>query len=434
MRLVVIGGVAAGLSAAAQARRQDRSLEILVIEKGSTISYAACGLPYFIQGQVRQFDELVVHTPEYFARERNITVRTNAEVATIAHGRRQVALTGGERIAYDKLVVATGARPRRSGIAGLDQPHVFTLHTDRDALRLKAYLETRRPRRAVVIGGGYIGLECAEALRAQGLAVTLYNASTDLLGRDDAHLTKWIAGQLERSGVELRLGTAVTEIGPDRVLDTPCDLVLAAPGLQPNVELAAEAGIELGRTGAIRTDERLETNLGGVFAAGDCVETRHLVTGAPAWIPLGTTANKTGRIAGANAAGARERFTGIVGTSIVRVFGVAVAITGLSEAQARAAGMDAVSARVETRDRARYFDSRPTTVELVADRRTGRLLGGSVIGEFEVVGRINVIATGLTRGMQAGELAALDLAYSPPYNSVWDPIQIAAGKLVPGKL
>jgi CoA-dependent NAD(P)H sulfur oxidoreductase len=430
MRLVVIGGVAAGLSAASRARRLDRSLDILVLEKGGVISYGACGLPYFIEGQVASFDELVVYTPEYFRRERAIEVRTGATVASIAHARRQVTLAGGERIAYDKLVIATGARPRCSGIEGASLPHVFTMQNAEDAQRLRSFLDQRQPRRAVVIGGGYIGLEAAGALRAQGLAVTLYCASPDLAGRDDDQLTGALTRHLERCRVEVRTGTAVNIIEPGRVLDTPCDMVLLAAGLEPNTELAAEAGIEIGRSGAIRTDDRLETNLGGIFAAGDCAQTRHIVTGSPAWIPRGTTANKMGRIAGANAVGGRERFAGVVGTSMVRVCGLAVAFTGLSAAQARNEGFQPVTARVEAKDRAKYFRARPTSVELVADARSRRLLGATVIGEWEVAGRINVVATALTRGMTVEDLENLDLAYAPPYAPVWDPLLLAAQQLL----
>ncbi len=426
-RLVVIGGVAAGLSAASRARRLDPSLDILVLEKGSTISYGACGLPYYVEGRVESARQLIVYTPEYFRRERNIEVRTTAEVAAISHPRREVVLAGGERIKYDRLVVGTGARPDRGAIAGADAPHVFTLYTLDDTERLRAFLRERRPKRAAVIGAGYIGLEAADALRVNGLAVTLFASESDLLGRQDPELTKLLAKHLERFHVELRLNT------PVRSLDgLGFDVVVLSSGLRPNVELAQEAGIEIGRTGAIRTSERMETNLTGVFAAGDCIETTHLVTGRPVWIPLGTTANKTGRVAGASAAGARERFPGIVGTSIVRVCGLAVAMTGLSVSQARKEGFDPVAARIQSLDRAKYFQwwVKPTTVELVADRRTGRLLGGTVTGFGDgVAGRINVTATALAAKMTVQDFEQLDLCYAPPFAPVWDPLLVAAQQL-----
>ncbi len=424
MALVVVGGVAAGLSAAARARRIDPHLEITVLEKGPDISYGACGLPYLIEGRVRRPEELVVYTAEYFRKERNITVRTGTRVAAVAHARREVLLAGGERLRYDRLVLATGARCTTLGIAGAAQPHVFTLHTLEDARRLRAFLLDRRPRRAAVVGAGYLGVEAADALRRQGLRVTVYERAQNVLLREDAALTAAVRKQLDTHGVELCCGVNV-----DSVDALDADLVVLAAGFQPNVELAAEAGIEIGRTGAIRTDDRMETSIRGIFAAGDCTETQHLVTGRPAWIPLGTTANKTGRIAGANAAGARERFAGVAGTSIVGIFGMAFAVTGLSEAQARAEGLSPVAVRIEGRSRPRYYSGVPTTVELVAERSTGRLLGGAVIGEDGAAGRINVIAAALASRMRLDEFEQLDLAYSPPFAPVWDPLLIAAQQL-----
>jgi len=429
MRLVVIGGVAAGLSAASRARRIDAGLEILVLERGETISYGACGLPYYLEGRVRDAAELIVYTPEYFRKERNITVRTRAAVTEIAHARREVTLDGGERIHYDRLVIATGARPY-CGIEGAELPHVFRLQTLADGIALKSYLAERLPQRAVVIGAGYIGLEAADALRRNGLAVTIIDSGACLLRRDDAELTAILVKHLKRYGVEARLGTRVRSIQPDRVEDSPCDLVVLATGLQPNAELAFEAGVQRGITGAIAVDERMQTNLGGVYAAGDCAETMHLVTGRPAYVPLGTTANKMGRVAGANAAGARERFDGVVGTCIVSVFGMGLGMTGLSVAQARREGFAPISVRIEARDRVRYFGGRPTSVELVADQKTGRLLGGVVMGERGVEGRINVIATALHARMKADDFERLDLAYAPPFSTTWDPLLIAAQQLV----
>ncbi len=428
MGLVVIGGVAAGMSAAARARRQDASLEITVLEKGDAVSYGACGLPYLLEGRVRRPQDLIVYTPEYFRRERNITVRTGARVTAIAHPRREVQLENGERLGYSRLVIATGARPA-ARISGADLPHVFTLQTLADGERLLCFLREKRPRRAVVIGAGYIGLEAVEALRHNGLAVTLLERDPYMLRRNDAALTEAVRRRLERFRVDVRLGREVAAIEPDRVDDVPCDMVLLAAGIRPNSELAAEAGIERGRTGAIRVDERMETNLPGVYAAGDCAEVNHLVTGRPAYIPLGTTANKQGRVAGANAAGARERFPGVVGTAILSVCGLGIGMTGLSEEQARAEGFSPVAAKIEARSRPRYFHGRPTTVELVADRNTGRLLGGTVMSEEGAAGRINVIATALASRMRAAEFEHLDLCYAPPFAPVWDPVLIAAQQL-----
>ena len=432
MRLVVIGGNAAGLSAAARARRLDRWLEIVVLEKGPVISYAACGLPYYIEGRVRRLEELQVASLEEFRTKRRIDVRIGAEVAAIRHASREVALAGGERIGYDKLVIATGARPVRSGVSGAEAPHVFTLQTFADAERLRTFLDENRPRRAAIIGAGYIGLEMADVLRTRGLRVAVFSADDRLLGSGNGTLRETLGRRLERFAVELHANRPVRSLGDLEVDGREPDLVLLAAGFRPNVELAAEAGVEIGRTGAIRVDERLETSLSGVYAAGDCAEAMHKITGRPAYIPLGTTANKMGRVAGANAAGRRERFPGVLGTSIVRVCGLGVGITGLAGEDARAEGFDAVSAKIEALERPEYFSGTRVTVELTADRRTGKLLGGLVMGERGVAHRTNVVATALEGGLGVDEFQMLDLAYAPPYARVWDPVLIAAQQL--GKL
>jgi NADPH-dependent 2,4-dienoyl-CoA reductase/sulfur reductase-like enzyme len=430
MALVVVGGVAAGLSAAARARRIDPRLEIVVLERGPVVSYGACGLPYFVEGRVREVRQLMGYTPEYFRRERKIEVRTGARATSISHARREVTLESGGRVRYDHLVIATGARCDVSGFAGAGQPHVFTLQTLDDAERMRRFLREKRPQSAVVIGAGYIGLEAADALRRNGLRVTVLERSAHALGRDDAAFTDALRAQLAAHRVELVCGVEAREIGPDRVGDIRCGMVVIAAGFKPNAELASEAGVATGAAGAIRTDDRMQTNLNGVLAAGDCAEATHVVTGRPVYIPLGTTANKMGRVAGANAAGKRERFGGVAGTSIVSVFGMGFAVTGLSLAQARAEGFSPVSARIEANSRPGYFDPRKTTVELIADRSSGRLLGGSAIGEDGAAGRINVIAAALHARLRVEDFEQLDLAYSPPFAPVWDPLLIAAQQLV----
>jgi NADPH-dependent 2,4-dienoyl-CoA reductase/sulfur reductase-like enzyme len=291
-----------------------------------------------------------------------------------------------------------------------------------DAAALSEFLKNRRPSNAAIAGAGYIGLEAAEALRSQGLAVTVYEAAADVLGREDPWLTARIRAHLERCRVELRLGSPLSAI-------PQADVVVLACGLKPNVDLAADAGVETGRTGAIRVTERMETNLHGVYASGDCAEAIHLVSGRPVWFPLGTTANKMGRVAGACAAGRRERFAGIVGTSIVRVCGLGVGVTGLSPSQARREGFDPVSSSIDGLDKARYFRGHSTAVTLTADRRTGRLLGAAILGEDGVAGRVNVVAMALQHRSTIEEFEALDLAYAPPFSTVWDPLLIAAHEL-----
>jgi len=430
MKMVVIGGVAAGMSAAARARRLDGSCDITVLEKGDTVSYSACGFPYFIDGRVRSLDNLVAYTPDEFRRERNIDVRTSAEVVSISHARREVFLAGGEHVRYDRLVIATGARPDAKSITGATLPHVFHLVSLGSTRALGEFLKSRNPRSAVIVGGSYIGIEAAEALRSRGLAVTLVEKKPYLLSRNNLRLTGILKAHLEKFRIDVRLETAVSGITPSAAGEFPCDLVVLATGLKPNVELAADAGIELGRTGAIRVSERMETNLGGVFSAGDCAEAYHVVTGAPVWSPLGTTANKMGRVAGANAVGKRERFGGIAGTAIVRACGLGVAVTGLSPVEAKREGLAAVDCWIHSRDRASYFQGRPTSVQLVADRNTHRLLGGAVVGEGGVEGRIGIIAAAIQARLKVEEFQELDLAYAPPFAPVWDPVLIAAQQLL----
>ncbi|MEZ5353086.1 MAG: FAD-dependent oxidoreductase [Bryobacteraceae bacterium] len=416
MGLLVIGASAAGLSAATNARRIDPSLPVTVLEKSEAVSLGLCGLPYFVEGRVPAWAHLLAKPRAYFD-GMGIRIRTCATVTAIQHARRRVTLAGGEEVAYEKLIYAAGA------IAAPGPADAFSLSTLDGAMRLRRRLEESRPGRAWIAGGGYIGLEAAEALRARGWSVAIHHAGSYLLDREDPWLTGRLVAQLERHRVTVRLG--------ERLEAVPAgDLLLWAGGLRPNCGLAVEAGVEIGRSGAIVVDEAMATNLPSLFAAGDCVETTHRVTGRPVWVPLGTTANKTGRVAGANAAGRRERFTGIAGTSIVRVCGLGAAATGLSEAQARREGFDAVSAVIDATDRAPYFRARPVSVQLVADRRSRRVLGGAVLGEYGVEGRVNVIATAVSARMDVEEFAGLDLAYAPPFAPVWDPLLVAARQLL----
>jgi CoA-dependent NAD(P)H sulfur oxidoreductase len=417
------------MSAASRARRINPALDITVLEKGPAIAWGACGLPYFLEGQFSSLDQLARFTPESALRERNLAVRTGAEVVSISHARRHVALAGGERIPYDRLVIATGASPVRAGIEGGGQPHVFHLATQEDAARIQAFLCERRPRRAAVIGAGYLGLEMVEALRANGVEVTVFEAGAHVLGRQAPELTALVRAHLKRFHVELRTNQRVARIESTGIEGFPCDMVVLAAGWRPNTELAAEAGVGLGPSRAIRVSERMETNLAGVYAAGDCAETVHLVTGKPVYMPLGTTANKMGRVAGSNAAGRRERFPGVVGTMIVRVCGLGIAVTGLSEEQARGLGLDAVSVSIDGISKPRYFSGTPVRVELVAERAGGRLLGGTVVAQQDAAGRIGIIATALTSRMRLEDFEHLDLAYAPPFAPVWDPLLIAARQL-----
>ena len=453
-RLIVVGGVAAGLSAASEARRRNREMEIRVYEKGPDISYSNCGLPYFVGGQVKDADSLRIHSPAFFHSERDIDVLVNHEVVEIAAGRRRVTVLGPggsspEEVSYDHLVIATGAEPAWPEIPGLDLGGVFHVNDLQSTLALKRYLDSESVRRAVIIGGGYIGLEMAEALKATGRDVALVDRGARLFEAVDDGIAGVVSRELERHGVQVfskATVAALTGDPPDprtnwgarakvrRVvweqgsLDTDC--VVVATGVRPRAKLAEDAGLALGAGGAIAVNEYMETSVAGIFAAGDCAETTNLVSGRRTYVPLGTTANKQGRVAGENATGGRARFPGIVGTAVVKVFDLEVGRTGLSRHQAEEAGYRVADATVKAASRARYLGGEDMMVKLLADRATGRLLGGQMAGSEGVAKRIDVVATALQARMTLDQVYQLDLSYAPPFSSVWDPILIAARQLL----
>jgi CoA-dependent NAD(P)H sulfur oxidoreductase len=442
-RLVVVGGVAAGLSAASRARRVNPRLEILVYEKGPDISYSACGLPYLISGQVAQPDTLRVYSPEFFRAERNIQVFTEHEVTEILPGRRRIIVAargaGLDEVHYGHLILATGAEPARPDVPGIDLQGVFHVNDLQSAVALKQYLATERPRHAVVIGGGYIGLEMADALRTLGIEVTLLTKSQNLFESVDEEIQSRIEQTLAAHSVKLVKGAAVEALaGAKRRLSrvswdsraADADLAILATGVRPRTALATQAGLRLGPTGAIEVNEFMETSEPGIYAAGDAVECRHLVTGKPIYFPLGTTANKQGRVAGENAAGGRARFAGIVGTAVVKVFELELGRTGLSLGEARAAGFSTVAATVQVPSRARYMGGKDIRVHLVADRNSGRLLGAQMAGPEGVAKRIDVFAAALTARMTVEQISQLDLSYAPPFAPVWDPVLIACQEML----
>ena len=441
-RLVVIGGNAAGMSAASRARRVNSDLEIVVLEKGDYVSYGTCGLAYLVSGVVATPDDLVVYTPDYFRERRGIDVRTRHEVTEILPGQKQVLVRHGDDtqpLKYDKLVIAAGGAPA-AALPGADGPGVFHCNDMAGALALRRFLEERRPQRAGVIGGGYIGLEVAEALRRRQLEVTVLERSQTLLEDIEPEIGQWVGERLAANRVGLELNAPVSAIesgrtGPVTVLfgdrqAFSADVVVLATGLAPRAELAARAGVELGPTGGIRTDDRQQTNLASLYAAGDCTETRHLVTGAPAYVPLGTTANKQGRVAGENAAGGRATFPGVVGTLVTKVFELEVGKTGLSEAAARAAGFSPLGVSIDSISQAKYLAGKPLRAKLVVDRGSGRLLGGQLAGAEGAARRIDVLATALTARMTLADFVHLDLGYAPPFGPVYDPLLVAAGALL----
>ena len=437
--LIVIGGVAAGMSAAAKARRTDRDLEILVFETGPFISYAACGMPYLIAGDIADHHDLIVRTPEQMGKQ-GIQVHTHHQVMSITPRSQTVTVhdlrDNREFVQYyDKLVIATGARPVEPPLRGHNLKGVFGLRSLTSGLAMQHFLREEQPRCAVIVGGGYIGVEMAETFRRLGLEVTVIIRSGKVLrGTLDDDLRELVHAELARQGVKIAHGVPVAFEGDDQLEAVitsdgrhPCNLALLCMGARPNVELAKAAGVTLGPTGAIATDATMRTNLSDIYAAGDCAEARHLVTGQPTYVPLGSTANKQGRVAGENAAGGRATFGGIVGTTVLRCFDLTVASTGLTATKAQAAGFDAEETLIRAKHISHYFPGASDIhVKLVVDAGRKRLLGGQIVGSHGVAKRVDVLATALYNRMTISELRQLDLSYAPPFAPVWDPIWVAA--------
>lgn len=407
------------MSAASAARRVDPALEIVVLETGAYVAYGVCGLPYYLSRVVEHAEDLLAHPPAYFAEHRGLDLRTRARAVDLDPERRVLRYTrDGEQhdLGYTALVVAAGGAPTVPSLPGPPRP-TFTVRTLADAIALRALLDTGEVRSALVVGAGYIGLEMAEALHARGCAVTV----VERLGRVLTTLDAEVAARVEehvREHVDLRLGFAGEP--------PAADVVVLATGVAPAGSIAADAGAVTGARGALLVDDRMRTSLPGVWAAGDCIAPIHRVLGVPAFVPLGPAANKTGRVAGTVAAGGDATFDGIVGTAVVKVFDLEVAHTGLTLEQAGAAGLAAVATDVVGRSRAKYYPgSTPVHVRLVHEPG-GRLLGAQLVGREGAATRIDVVATALHAGLTVADLAALDLAYAPPYAPVYDPLILAA--------
>ncbi len=439
-RMIVIGGVAAGMSAAAKARRVNREMEIVAYEKSGYVSYGSCGIPYFIKGDIKDVPDLVVRTPEQFAKS-GIEVHVHHEVLKVDTESRTVLvrnLETGEEFTdrYDKLVLTTGGKASKPPIPGIDLKHIYTLRVVEDAVAVRSFIRERKPKRAVIVGGGYIGMEMAEALSPHISDITVVEMLPQVLPNMDEEFAALALEELSRNGVEVALESPVEAFeGRDGEVEAvvaggktyPADLVILSVGVRPNATLAKEAGIALGPTGAVAVNEHQETNVPGVYSAGDVAEAHHLVTGKPAYIPLGTTANKQGRVAGENAAGGNAVFSGIVGTAVVKVFGLELARTGLTEREAKKEGFDAASATIKSISRAHYYpDHKPLHVRLVFEKGTKRLLGAQMAGQEGAALRINVLAAALHAQWTVEDVGKLDLGYAPPFAPVWDPILIAA--------
>lgn len=442
-RVVVVGGDAGGMSAAAQLRRHrpdPGDVSIVALERGQWTSYSACGIPYWVAGDVEDADRLVARSPHEH-RRRGIDVRVGAECTGIdlAAGEVLVRREGTtSRLGFDQLVLATGAEPVRPDVPGIQSAHA--VHTIPDGLRVLDRLGALTGGgRAAVVGAGYIGVEMAEALLRRGLAVTLVGRSPEPMASLDPDMGARVREYLTGLGIEVRTGESATGVETDRqgmprrlVTDRggyDVDVVVLGTGVRPATRLAAAAGLPLGEHGGLLTDDR-QAVCAGVWAAGDCTEVHHRVSGRSVHVALGTHANKQGRVVGTNLAGGSLRFPGVVGTAITRVCDLQIARTGLREVQARSLGRDVLAVTKESTSRAGYFPgAAPLAVKVIADRGSGELLGTQIVGHEESAKRIDSAALALWNRMSVRDLAMADLSYAPPFSPVWDPVQIAARAL-----
>ncbi len=435
-RLLIIGGVAGGATAAARARRLSESAEITVLERGPYASYANCGLPYFISRDIEKRSMLLLQTPEGFDARYRVKVEVRTEALELDRAGKRVRAVGpaGEQwYPYDKLILAQGGSPIMPPLPGADAPHVFKLWTVPDMDRLDGFIEEAKPRHAVVVGGGFIGLEMAEAFRSRGLETTVVELLPTVMSVMDREFGAQVAGELSAHGVQVITGAGVKAVRPDKTVELsdgrtiPADLVLFSVGVRPELTLAKAAGLALGPGGGLQVDDRLQTSDPGVYAAGDMVEIIHRVSGKKVRIPLAGPANRQGRIAATNALGGSMRYGGASGTSVVKIFEATAAATGLTERAAREAGFDVGVAVIHKDHHAGYYPgASELSLKLTYDRKTARLLGAQAFGHAGVEKRIDVVATALQGGLTIHDLAELDLAYAPPYSSANDPVNLAA--------
>ncbi|MFC9911262.1 FAD-dependent oxidoreductase [Streptomyces sp. NPDC127197] len=445
-RLVVIGGDAAGMSAASQARRLKGpdELEIVAFERGHFTSYSACGIPYWVGGEVSDRDELIARTPqEHRARGIDLRLRTEVTEIDVEEGRvraRDVDSGAESWTAYDKLVIATGARPIRPDLPGIDALGVHGVQTLDDGQDLLDTLTGTRGRRAVVVGAGYIGVEMAEALINRGFEVTVVNRGREPMSTLDPDMGRLVHRAMEGMGITMVNDAEVTKLhmgedGRIRAVATadaeyPADVVVLGIGVRPETALAKAAGLPLGEHGGLLTDLAMRVRgHENIWAGGDCVEVLDLVSGRERHIALGTHANKHGQIIGANVGGGYATFPGVVGTAVSKVCDLEIARTGLREKDARRAGLQFETVTIESTSRAGYYPSAsPMTVKMLAERRTGRLLGVQIVGREGAGKRVDIAAVALTAGMTVEQMTALDLGYAPPFSPVWDPVLVAARK------
>ena len=440
MKVVIVGGVAGGATAAARLRRLDETAEIVVFERSGFVSYANCGLPYYIGGVIEDEAELTLQTPESFYRRFRVVMKVHHEVTAIDRAAKTVTvrnLETGETFAerYDKLLLAPGAKPTQPALPGVGLDRLFTLRTVEDTLRIRRFVEEHKPRSAVLAGGGFIGLELAENLRELGMEVTIVQRPRQLMTPFDADMAALIHREVRSHGVRLALGHTVEGFaeagGGIQVLlkdEAPlqADMVVLAIGVTPDSHLAAEAGLALGLKGSIVVNDRMQTSDPDIYAVGDAVQVEQFVSKQPALIALAGPANKQGRIAADNMAGGDSHYTGSQGSSVLKIFTLTAAATGLNESAARKAGLDADAVILSPMNHAGYYPGgQVLTMKVIYERPTGRILGAQIVGGDGVDKRIDVLATAIRAGMTAADLTELDLAYAPPYASAKDPVNMA---------
>ncbi|NQV43233.1 MAG: CoA-disulfide reductase [Candidatus Marinimicrobia bacterium] len=441
-KYVIIGGDAAGMSAASKIRRMQPESELVVFEKGPHISFAACGMPYWISGVIDDGSKLQVLTPEIARDKRNIDVRIRHEVTKINPSMNSIVVqdlnTGNEFVeTYDALLLATGARAIVPPIPGITSPSVFTLRSLADGHLIKNFISEQEIKHVTIIGGGHIGLEMAEACRHLDIDVSMVVRGDQIAPSMDKDLLEKVTENVIEHGVDLQFETTVKSLEKsDRGLQVQTtagqfqtDMVIVSTGVMPNAELATEAGIKVGKSGAILIDDHMQTNVENIFAAGDCAEHNHLVLDESMWIPMAPSANKGGRAAGENMAGGSVRFPGILGTAVAKVFDYTIAQTGLTEKQARKIENlgEFETTTITGGSRAHYYPgSTPMSIKLIVEKGTGRVLGAQMVGQEGVAKRLDVLATAITAKMTTEDIGMLDLTYAPPFAPVYDPIHVAA--------
>ncbi len=440
MKVVIIGGVAGGATAAARIRRLDEQAEIVVFERSGFISYANCGLPYYIGGTIENKNALTLQTPESFLKRFRVKMNVHHEVTAIHPESKTVTvkdLENGKTFTenYDKLLLSPGAKPIRPNLDGIDSNRIFTLRTVEDTLRIKKFIDEHYTESAVVVGGGFIGIEAAENLRALGINVTLVEASNQLMAPFDGDMASFIHAEIRKSGINLMLDTMVEDFADDDFgLDIKLknssalrtDMVVMAIGVSPETTLAKDAGLETGIKGSIVVNDKMETSVPDIYAVGDAVQIKNFVTDADTLISLAGPANKQGRIAADNIFGGDSRYTGGQGSSVIKIFDMTAAATGINEKTAKSLGIATDKVILSPMSHAGYYPGgKMMTMKVLFEKETYRLLGAQIVGFEGVDKRIDVLATAIRAGMKAYELTELDLAYAPPYSSAKDPVNMA---------